>query len=333
MNGHDSTDRRPDRSSPRTVFEWVDSRHQFLVETCDRLLDMPERASASRCLYLAHQVQKLCKSHPVALLAVLQLNRKASYQQIKELFAAVLCELLARELDMAPSQRLFLICAALTQDLGMLALQEQILDRQPGPLTDAQKRQVLKHPQKSIQILERAHIKERLWLKTLEQHHEQPDGEGYPLGLKGSSIIQAARVLRVADSYVAMVRPRGDRPAITPVEAIREIFLHRGMRYDAVVARTLTSVLGMYPPGTWVRLYNGELGVVSGIGSSHPFPVVSSVLSADGEHLAKALARDTHDKQFTIVEVVRAPFHFSLTSVLNEIWPDITEKPDSDSAR
>jgi len=41
----------------------------------------------------------------------------------------------------------------------------------------------------------------------------------------------------------------------------------------------------------------------------------------DGEHLSKALERDTHKEAYTVVDIVRAPFHFNLTSLLNRIWP------------
>ncbi len=306
-----------------TVFEWLDFQHHLLSDIHQKLLDEPQSRQVSHCLYLAHQIQKVSSRNPIGLLAALQLNRTAKYQQTKELFVAVLCEMLAKEQGMASSARLYLICAALTQDLGMLELQKNALDRQAIPLTDSQKKKVSKHPEQGLRLLQRAQVKEPLWLTPLEQHHEQPDGLGYPQGLRGHEITLAAGILRVADSYVAMVRPRGDRPALLPKEAIKEIFLHRGKQFDTVSARILANILGLYPPGCWVRLYNGEMGVVSGIGRSHPFPEVSVILSGEGEHLSQAQLRDTHLDPYTVVEMVKAPFHFSLTSLLNKIWPNI----------
>ncbi|MCW8885529.1 MAG: HD domain-containing protein, partial [Motiliproteus sp.] len=292
-------------------------------ELYQQLLDQPGKAEVSRCLYLAHQLQRACQQNPIGLLAALQLNRTAKHQHIKEFFVAILCEMLAKEGGMTPSSRLYLICAALTQDLGMLELQDQALDRQNTPLTTQQLKAVNRHPHTGIGMLKRANVAESLWLNTLEQHHEQPDGKGYPHGLRGKDICQSASILHVADAYVAMVRPRGDRPAVLPKEAIKEIFLKRGSKFDTVAARHLATVLGMYPPGTWVKLYNGEMGVVSGMGSSHPFPDVSVVLSSEGEHLPQAVLRKTNSDQYTVIEMVKAPFHFSLTSVLNPIWPKI----------
>ncbi|OMH28105.1 HD-GYP domain-containing protein [Motiliproteus sp. MSK22-1] len=321
MGGGGSSRELDDDQKMLTVFEWVDAQHRFLNETHQKIIEGPYSTVVSRCLYLAHIIQKACAQNSVGILAALQLNRSTVHQRTKELFVAVLCELLAKELGMGSASRLYLICAAFTEDIAMLELQEHVLDRQPNPLTDSQKRQIKRHPHDGKLLIKRANINTELWLTAIEQHHEQPDGKGYPQGLSGEAIHQSARILRVADSYVALVRPRGDRPALTPKEALKEIFIHRGTRFDTIVARALVAILGMYPPGSWVLLYNGEIGVVSSMGSGHPFPTVSAILSVDGEHLPKALERDTRQENYTVIDVVRTPFHFNLTSLLNKIWP------------
>lgn len=308
-----------------SVFAWTDAQHEQIDAILHKMAEAPQKNLASQCMYLAHQVQKACAQQPVGILASLQLNRQARFRHIKELFTAVLCELIGKELKIPPARRLFIVCAAISQDLGMIGLQENTLDKQPVPLSDGQKKQINKHPDSSRTILEKADVKEPTWLEAISQHHEQPDGSGYPKGLRGKQISIGARILRVADAYVAMTRPRGDRPAFVPKDAIKEIFLQREKKFDTLVARTLNSLLGLYPPGLWVRLASGEIGVVSNYGSRPPFPIVSVILSADGEHLNESVIRDTQAPQYTVVETVLAPFHFSLSAVLNSMWPEIIE--------
>lgn len=308
-----------------SVFEWIDAQHEQIQQTLHSMADEPSKTMASKCLYMAHQTQKACAQQPVGLLAALQLNRQARFRHIKELFTAVLCELIAKELKIPAPKRLFIVAAALTQDVGMIKLQENTLDKQPAALTDAQKKLVTRHPDSSKTLLEKCEVKESTWLQAIGQHHEQPNGSGYPAGLKGNQISLGARILRVADAYVAMTRPRGDRPAFVPKDAIKEIFLQREEKFDTLVARTLNAVLGIYPPGLWVHLASEEIAVVSNIGSSPPFPIVSVVINAQGEHLNEVIERDTKDQRYTVVETMMAPFHFNLTSVLNSIWPPITE--------
>ncbi|WP_210397260.1 HD-GYP domain-containing protein [Motiliproteus sediminis] len=309
------------QSESVSVLTWADEQHLFLTQTFDALLVSPDRKHVSRCLYLAHKIQSGCKHSPEGVLAALHLNRTARYQHVKELFAGVLCELLGQKVGMTPSARLLLICAALTQDIGMLDLQDEKLDKQVTALTDQQKRIITKHPHNGRQILERAGVKDSVWLSAVEQHHERPDGNGYPQALTAEAISQPAKLLSVADIYVAMMRPRGDRPAMFPREAMKQVFLARGHQVDNDIARQLIEVIGMHPPGIWVKLINGEVGVVVAQGSTPAFPRVATVLSHDGEHLGAAVIRDTSQRSYTLVEAVTAPFHFNLSAILADLWP------------
>ena len=312
-------------SKALSVFAWVDVQHKFLADTYDQLLITPDRKHISRCLYLGHKIQHACQHHAMGVLAALQLNRNPRNQHVKELYAAVLCELMGRQVGMSHSARLLLICAALTQDIGMLDLQDDRLDKQTTELTDAQRRQIQKHPLNGLKILEQAGVKDAVWLSAVEQHHERLDGKGYPQALSGKQISQAARVLSLADIYVAMARPRGDRPALLPRDAMKQIFHSRGVHIDADLAKVLISVLGTQPPGSWVRLANNEIAVVIRRSDVPAFPLVGSVLSAEAEHLEQAVLRDTSDRNFSMVEMVEAPFHFNLGAVLAPLWPKITD--------
>ena len=311
--------------SDLSVFDWVDARHQFLVGTYDQLMITPDRKQISRCLYLAHQIQNVCKLHESGILAALQLNRNPKHQYIKELLAGVLCELLAKKTGMSPSSRLLLICASLTQDIAMLDLQDSKLDRQSTPLTDSQRNFIRKHPKTGRNILVKAGVKDSLWLDAVEQHHERLDGSGYPNNLMGEDISIGAKILAIADMYAAMVRPRGDRGIKIPKYAIKGVFLQRGEQLDITLVKNLIDILGVYPPGSWVKLANGELGVVSGSGQNVPFPVVSVLLDNSGQLLPSAQSRDTQIKECSVVDMVDTPFLFNLGAILNSIWPKIQE--------
>jgi HD-GYP domain-containing protein (c-di-GMP phosphodiesterase class II) len=43
---------------------------------------------------------------------------------------------------------------------------------------------------------------------------------------------------------------------------VRELSRHAGARYDADLVKVFTSVMGVYPLGTLVRLDTGEAGLV-----------------------------------------------------------------------
>lgn len=304
-----------------SVFSWVDRQHQLLAQTHDLLLLHPDRKTISRCMYLAHQIQKGCREQPVGLLAALQLNRNAKYQHVKELYCGVLAELIGVKCKLAPASRLSMICAALTQDIGMLDLQDDRLDRQSVALTEQQRRQIHKHPIDGIKILTQAGVDDRVWLSIVERHHERLDGNGYPHRLEEAQIDLGSRIMTLVDNYVAMARPRGDRAALMPPQILQQIFVSRGVQIDPHLAKLLIEVLGLKPPGCWVRLGNGEIAVVVRPGSHSAFPVVASIIGPDGEHYDRAIERDSRIQGCNITDCVEAPFHFNLGQLLTPLWP------------
>ncbi|MFB6345434.1 MAG: HD-GYP domain-containing protein, partial [bacterium] len=75
--------------------------------------------------------------------------------------------------------------------------------------------EVYKHPKWGASILEEASVKE-LYQSIAYQHHERPDGSGYPEGC--TSIHQFARIVSVFDVYEALTAPRAYQAPVDPLE-------------------------------------------------------------------------------------------------------------------
>jgi HD-GYP domain-containing protein (c-di-GMP phosphodiesterase class II) len=103
--------------------------------------------------------------------------------------------------------------AALLHDIGKLGVSSRILEK-PGPLTPAEMATIQKHPMATLSILSRVRVfGDFAWTASL--HHEKLDGSGYPWGLAGKHLDQAARILVVADMYDALTSDRPYRPGLT----------------------------------------------------------------------------------------------------------------------
>ncbi len=80
-------------------------------------------------------------------------------------------------------------------------------------------------------------------VQVLRQIQERWDGAGAPCGLKGDDILLPARVVAVANAYVAMISPRAWRPAMSMDEAIGRLMAEIGGAFDRRVVAALVNRL------------------------------------------------------------------------------------------
>jgi diguanylate cyclase (GGDEF)-like protein/putative nucleotidyltransferase with HDIG domain len=149
-------------------------------------------------------------------------------------------EMMARELALPETRVGRVRLAGMLHDIGKVGVPDAILAK-PGKLTDAEFASIKKHPELGAQILEHPSLADvRGWVGD---HHERPDGRGYPRGLAGSEISLEARILAVADAYEAMTSDRSYRSAIGHAAARAELERCSGSQFDPRVVDALIAVL------------------------------------------------------------------------------------------
>ncbi|MFQ5469556.1 MAG: HD-GYP domain-containing protein [Gammaproteobacteria bacterium] len=266
---------------------------------------------------LCNDLQILCEKDANAALGSIHLCQEKPYTVWHSIHIALLSELAAKRLEYPRERRLSIMRAALTGNIGMLRLQE-ILYEQAGPLTEEQRKRVNDHCEKSVLMLKNAGVEDQLWLELVLQHHENISGRGYPRGLKGDDILKEARLLNLADRYGAMVSPRANRTGLPPQNALRDLLLKKGEDYDEKLSILFIKELGVYPPGMFVKLANGETAIVIQRGKESTSPTVSSVISPREGIYARPLMRDCTQKEYAIkapcIPVKMLPFN------LHRLW-------------
>lgn len=118
-------------------------------------------------------------------------------------------------------------------DVGKIAVPSEILTK-PGRLTETEFTLIQAHTQIGYDILSGIDFPWQV-AEMARQHHERLDGSGYPRGLVGEQILPEARILAVADVVEAMMSHRPYRPAIGLQEALTEVELGRGAKYEPAV--------------------------------------------------------------------------------------------------
>lgn len=131
--------------------------------------------------------------------------------------------------------------AALLHDIGMAATGEPVglLKR---PLSTVEHGLLKLHPQIAAEILQELPALREV-VPIVYHHHEWFDGQGYGGGMAGESIPLGARILAVADAYVAMTSDRSYRPAMSQTQAIAELRDKAGTQFDPGVVAALKDLL------------------------------------------------------------------------------------------
>jgi hypothetical protein len=258
-------------------------------------------------LQLAKDIQSMCQLDADAVLGAIHLgNTGGRYSISHALNRAVLCELLATRRGIPERNRRQLIAAALTCDLSMRQLQDE-LTFQTEPLRPEQQQAITEHPHESVKLLEALGAIDPSWTNAVAQHHEFPDGNGYPSGLSGTVISPWARILKLADTYTAMISPRAYRKALLSKAVLRQLFLRRGGEFDEDLAVFFMKELGIFPPGLFVKLHSGELAIVIRRSPNPRAPLVKAIIGPRGAPLDQPIPRQTDIREYEIVDVVERP--------------------------
>jgi HD-GYP domain-containing protein (c-di-GMP phosphodiesterase class II) len=204
------------------------------------------------------------------------------------------CELAARHLGWPADWRPSLRRAALTMNIAMTTLQDQ-LALQDGPVTPRQREVIDMHAARAATQMQKLGVADELWLDAVEHHHASPPG---PLA-ELPPMLQLARLIQRADIFAARLSPRKMRQALAATAAAKAAYLDENQQADEAGAAIIKG-LGIYPPGSYVRLANQEIGVVLRRGKRANEPLVASIISKSGTPLGEPVVRDTRLKGLDI---------------------------------
>ena len=248
-------------------------------------------------------------------LAIFQVLRQEGNEHVQygcnhSIHAAITALLVAQRLGWSEGDAQRAFKAALTMNISMLELQGE-LATQFRTVSEEQREAIRAHPAFSVRMLELSGVTDRDWLRAVAEHHETPDGQGYPRGLR--EVCDTAALIRRADIYTAKLTPRASRAAMAADQAGRAMFMQDP---GHPMTAALVKEFGVYPPGCMVRLASGEAGIVVRRGPTVTSPVVAVLASAAGTPLGAPVRRDTAQAQHAIVGII--PAHEGVVQVRPE---------------
>jgi HD-GYP domain-containing protein (c-di-GMP phosphodiesterase class II) len=306
--------RRPD-----PVFQRMDALADVVTDMERALLEESGLPSfASKVQALAQSVIACCDEDHNAALAQAYLDHHHPYSVLHHVLVGIGVGVLSRSEGWSDADRLSLVAAALSHDIGALALRQAL--GQAASLDEEQRTLVREHPDRGVQMLDGLGVRDALWLRAVQDHHERMDGSGYPQGLclDGNA---AGALMAVADGYAAMLRPRPYRERKLSLSVLDDLRKHAGTWYDTRKVQAIADCFGTYHAGSIVRLASGQMAVVTRHVPERPEqPDMMLIAVGDDHPMERPSPIDAADPDHAIVAALQPEISLRFRSMVNKCW-------------
>ncbi|MCX7275971.1 MAG: phosphohydrolase [Burkholderiales bacterium] len=248
---------------------------------------------------LYNELHNLVQQHPDATLCALMhlaATEVHMYSATHAMLVYVVCSMAAHDvLNWPAEQDGTLGRAALTMNIAMTALQDQ-LTVQNQAMTAQQIEAVEQHPQRAFTMLLALGVDSEDWLLAVRHHHDRAPG---PLDAK-TVALRMSRLIQRADAFIARLSPRVGRESIPPATAMQACYYDEEKNVDEAGAAIIKAV-GVYSPGVFVRLANGEIAAVIRRSANTTAPRVAVLVNREGMPTGELIVRETNIPSYKIV--------------------------------
>lgn len=212
--------------------------------------------------------------------------------------------MLAKEAGISPEDMHALGLGCLLHDMGKERVPSQILLKKTAWST-AERNFYQEHVLYGVEMARKLPGLSRGALEVIAMHHEFMDGSGFPGGLPGGRIGPLGRIAAIANSFDNYCNRVNVADSMTPAEAVSHMFRREKEKYDPVLMQHFIRCLGVYPPGSVVKLSNDVFALVVSV---NPGKLLHPTLMLYDPEVPKeeALMLDMADEpELAIVSAVR----------------------------
>lgn len=203
-------------------------------------------------------------------IAIHLMNDKISGEEIylHSMNVAVLSMMLGKELGFTSAEIKQIGIGSLFHDIGKVEIPHHIVNS-IVPLTRPESNLLKQHCHYGEAIVKKIGLADEA-IRIIAQHHEYADGSGYPSQLKGNQISRLASVVAIVNTYDNYCNHVDINKSLSPNEALSFMFSHQKNMFDPQHLSVFIRCLGIYPPGTIVKLSNEMTGMVVSVNSGKP---------------------------------------------------------------
>lgn len=214
----------------------------------------------NKCVAVAKAITKEMSEQSYPLYDMMDIKTFKNYEYRHCLSVAVYSVAVGLHLKLNQEQLNGLAIAGILHDIGKFDVKKRVM-KTKQVYNEKQMDEMKKHPTYSYEAVKDNPNVSSVSRNAILYHHENVDGTGY-YGITQDKLVLFPRILRVVDTYDALLSTRMQRKAFGPDYAFKHLVDNSGKLYDLDVVKAFVYTLPMYPRGFTVKLTNGETAVV-----------------------------------------------------------------------
>jgi len=256
----------------------------------------------------------MCDNHEDETIGTIHMFREGKFGILNAVYNCIMTVIICKSIKVKDKYQRSLAAAALTANGSIVKLMDGLCTQKTN-MSNEQKQEYQIHPENSVMLLTRAGVRDPVLLDTVYMHHELLDGSGFPRGIKDDQIPVGARVLAIADAYVNLILPKQSmQQALSPPKALVHLFKKNSKRFDRKIMNKGISRLGAIPPGTFVELKDGGVGIVLNNNGDAKTPVITKV----GDSITRFYSEFPFTARFSVERVIPPPMQ--VPKKLFKLW-------------
>jgi len=211
-------------------------------------------------------------------IAIHLMSDKADGEEIyfHSLNVSVMAMMLGKEVGLSETEIEQLGIGCLFHDVGKSEIPDRVL-RTDMP-NRIEMNLIRQHCAYGVTIAEKLGLSQQA-IDVIMQHHECMDGTGYPNMLIGSEISPLSRIAAIVNAYDNHCNQQDPANSMTPYEALAYMYANERRWFDVDYLSAFIRCMGVYPPGSLVRLSDETIGLV--IASNFGTPLRPRILIFD----------------------------------------------------
>lgn len=265
----------------------VHARTRIFIDRALEDVRLGQAVNTDEAKQLVGEVANSITRSSHAMMWLTNMKERDEYTSIHSMNVCIMAVSFGRSIGMSKPELEIIGLGGLLHDLGKMLVPLDILNK-PSKLTVEEFNVMKTHPMEGYKMLvEQGNLPPEV-LDIVKHHHERRNGKGYPSQLAGDDISNMTRMVAIVDVYDAITSDRCYHDAISPYDALKNMYEWINEDFDKTIIEQFIKCLGIYPIGCAVELNLGHVGiVVSASEKSKLRPIVMLVVNSKGDKFPK----------------------------------------------